>query len=147
MELAIGPDTSSGCPAARKRRSEMRRRPHSDIKQITNWQHSFTLPSLSTDFRVNGVGQTFQSCILSSIDAIKSNENHQDRLKNPSVASDLGNENKLKKVKLKLGGITRTLHANSSSEIDKQKQVSQCFLCILLCRFMRFLYRSVYDSF
>lgn len=123
MELVTDPDASSGCPAVKKKRSENHRRPHSDVKQITSWQHIFTFPTSSTDLEVHGVGRTPQSFSLSSAGAIKFVENHLDGLKNPSVASDrLGNDNKLKKVKLKLGGITRTLLANSPSEIDKQKR-------------------------
>lgn len=123
MELNVGPETSSGCPAARKKRSNVRRRPHPDPKPITNWQHVITSPSSPTNFGGNGMGHAIQSSTLASPDCIEFDENPQDRLKKPSLESDgLANVKKPKKVKLKLGGVTRTLHANPSSGFSQQNQ-------------------------
>lgn len=117
MEWLSGPGTSSGCPAARKKRSDILRRPHPNPKPFINFHNVHTLEHSPTDYRGHG---DINSCHLDvhSTDNVGYDENHQDKFRGSLHESGhLGNENKLKKVKLKLGGITRTLQTKSPSGI------------------------------
>lgn len=123
MELPSDPATGPCFPAAKKKRSNFHRRPHPDPKTIANFLNVFSVPSLPTDFTgheannkycLNGnlrIGTNSESCNSPHGDHNLSDANKQ------GGSNRLGNVNKLKKVKLKLGGITRTLHTKPTTEI------------------------------
>lgn len=98
-----------GCPV-RKKRSRVSRRPHSDSQ--TFLQKFNFLPSSTQSF---GSGR------------LDENKNLRDTI---VVSDGLGAENKLKKLKLKVGGVTHTIHAKSSNGCSGDSLVtnfSHCF--------------------
>ncbi|XP_074291847.1 uncharacterized protein LOC141618657 [Silene latifolia] len=82
---------------SRRKRSSSRRRPHSNPKPFNHPQNAFMSPVSPMDRGLHEDINMYNSKVLE-----------------PKVP---GNERKVKKLKLKLGGVTRTLHTKSSSEI------------------------------
>ncbi|XP_062150280.1 uncharacterized protein LOC133858842 [Alnus glutinosa] len=98
-----------GCPV-RKKRSRVSRRPHPDSQTLLQRFNFF--PSSTQLF---GSGRHNE------------NKNATDKV---VVSDGLGAENKLKKLKLKVGGVTHTIHAKSSKDISGDSLVtnfSHCF--------------------
>ncbi|KAH9624785.1 hypothetical protein KSS87_003728 [Heliosperma pusillum] len=81
---------------SRRKRSSSRRRPHPNPKPFNHPQHAFMLPLSPMD---RGLHEDFNM--------------YDSKVLEPKVQ---GSERKLKKLKLKLGGVTRTLHTKSSLE-------------------------------
>lgn len=93
-----------GC-TARKKRSTVSRRPHHDSQAFQ--QRFNLLPSFAQPF---------------SSGRHKENKNFGD----PIIASDnLGTENKLKRLKLKVGGVTHTIHTKSSNDFIGDSSVTK----------------------
>ncbi|XP_010671699.1 uncharacterized protein LOC104888427 isoform X2 [Beta vulgaris subsp. vulgaris] len=128
MESFSGLATSSCFPVTRKKRSSLLRRPHPDPKPIISFRNVFKLPSSPIDYggpeatdlhcsngnlRMRTVSEGFRP---PSAGHSKSDANKQ------GGYGHSGNENKLKKVKLKLGSITRTLHTKLTTEIPLESR-------------------------
>lgn len=97
MESFVGSGYAVGGCGVRKKRSNPSRRPRLDSHTLL--QSYCIVPSSTTQHFSNG----------SHV------KNHYNR--DTVVVSDgLGSENKLKKLKLKVGGITHTIHTKSAAE-------------------------------
>ena len=93
-----------GC-TARKKRSTVSRKPHHDSQAFQ--QRFNLLPSFAQPF---------------SSGRHNENKNFGD----PIIASDnLGTENKLKRLKLKVGGVTHTIHTKSSNDFIGDSSVTK----------------------
>jgi hypothetical protein len=100
---------------ARKKRSD--RRPRNDIQpEIGNSSLSSSPPSNNAEMGLN-VGSEFRT--QESSDTPISDSHNSGSLEVDSDAK--GGDNVVKKVKLKVGGVTRTLHANPSSDVGASK--------------------------
>lgn len=100
---------------ARKKRSD--RRPRNDIQpEIGNSSLSSSPPSNNAEMGPN-VGSEFRT--QESSDTPISDSHNSGSLEVDSDAK--GGDNVVKKVKLKVGGVTRTLHANPSSDAGASK--------------------------
>ncbi|KAL9237470.1 hypothetical protein vseg_012013 [Gypsophila vaccaria] len=97
MEPLTESAMSSCFSAARRKRSDSRRRPRLDPKPVIYFQNAFTLPISPINEGGCGNANMYSSKVLEP--------------EHP------GNERKLKKLRLKLGGVTRTLHTKSSADI------------------------------
>lgn len=124
MDCLSDPSTISCFPVVRKKRSNLQRRPHPDPKPITNHLDYFTESSSPT---AHGGHEAINLRYLDvnvcmGADSERYYPPHGDHNRsdtNKQIGSDcLGNEKKLKKVKLKLGGITRTLHTKPTTEVE-----------------------------
>ena len=131
--------TVAGCTIRRKRSSiSRRRRPESQTFQESSnlFPLSFTPPLNRSDGEIAPKTSMKDNGGFGDINSFDRNDHLQNVLdfkvgnegahlgrerngdnRNSAVVSDgIGSETKLKKVKLKLGGVTRTIHTNASSE-------------------------------
>ncbi|KAF4358906.1 hypothetical protein F8388_012923 [Cannabis sativa] len=95
MESLDGPELA----VIRKRRSNASRRPRVDSHSLLE---NFNLLTLSAEVYSNG-------------DNIKNQDIGDNRV---AVSDGLGRENKLKKLKLKVGGVTHTIHTKSTDDFS-----------------------------
>lgn len=115
METRGGFSFSNISQTARKKRSD--RRPRNDIQpEIGNSSLSSSPPSNNAEMGPN-VGSEFRT--QESSDTPISDSHNSGSLEVDSDAK--GGDNVVKKVKLKVGGVTRTLHANPSSDAGASK--------------------------
>ncbi|KAK9665124.1 hypothetical protein RND81_14G092100 [Saponaria officinalis] len=103
MELLNESATSSCFSAARRKRSDSRRRPRLDPKPLILYQKAFTSPISPMDDGRHGYINSYSPKVVEP--------------EHP------GNERKFKKLKLKLGGVTRTLHTKSSTKITSGSNI------------------------
>ncbi|XP_021774100.1 uncharacterized protein LOC110738044 isoform X1 [Chenopodium quinoa] len=111
MELLGGPATSPCFPGARKKRSNFNRRPHHDLKTITNFLNDFSVPNSPTEY------EEHEAISLHCSNGNSGTGNDFETYHPPPGDHNRSDIKKLKKVKLKLGGITRTLHTKPMTEI------------------------------
>ncbi|KAH9689674.1 PAPA-1 domain-containing protein [Citrus sinensis] len=86
----------SNATGARKKRSNISRRPWNDLQPLSDFRDLSSFSSTPPSENVS-----MQKCNMGNFGA---------------VSDGLGNENKVKKVKLKVGGITRTINAKSAQD-------------------------------
>ncbi|KAL2921177.1 Prominin-2 [Bienertia sinuspersici] len=123
MDCRSDPATISHFPIARKKRSNFHRRPHPDPKPITNYLNVITQRSSPTDY--GGLETINLHCSNGNLRMGADFEcfnapcgDHKSDAAKQGVSDRLGNENKLRKLKLKLGGVTRTLHTTPTIGVN-----------------------------
>lgn len=108
MEISGGSGSDVGSFGVRKRRSNASRRPRLDSHTLLK---SYNLLPSSTQPLSNG---------------------SHDKRDNVVVSDGLESENKLKKLKLKVGGVTHTIHTKSRSDFSSGSsssiQKSSCYV-------------------